>query len=54
MRRVEAWAPVVAMGAVLGFLLYPAASLDAVILLFVPWQAGVSATIAYALTRPRA
>jgi hypothetical protein len=53
MRRVEAWAPVVAMGAVLGFLLYPAASLDAVILLFVPWQAGVSATIAYALTRPR-
>jgi hypothetical protein len=54
MRRVEAWAPVVAMGSVLGFLLYPAASLDAVILLFVPWQAGVSATIAYALTRPRA
>jgi hypothetical protein len=54
MRRVEAWAPVVVMGAVLGFLLYPAARLDAVILLFVPWQAGVSAAIAYALTRSRA
>lgn len=54
MRRVEAWAPVVGMGAVLGFLLYPAARFDAVILLFVPWQAGVSATIAYGLTAPKA
>jgi hypothetical protein len=31
-------------------LLYPAALLDAIILLFVPWQAAVAAAIAFGLT----
>jgi hypothetical protein len=53
-RRFEAWGPIVVVGALLGPLLYPAASLDAVILLFVPWQAAVAAAIAYGLTRPNA
>jgi hypothetical protein len=53
-RRFEAWGPIVALGTLLGLLLYPAASLDAVILLFVPWQAAVAAAIAYGLTRPNA
>jgi hypothetical protein len=53
-RRFEAWGPIVAVGTLLGLLLYPAASLDAVILLFVPWQAAVAAAIAYGLTRPNA
>jgi len=52
-RRPEAWVPVVAIGAVLGLLLYPAASLDAIVLLFGPWQAGVAASIAFGLTAPR-
>ena len=53
-RRPEAWGVIVGVGALFGLLLYPAAALDAVILLFVPWQAAVSAAIAYGLTGPRA
>jgi hypothetical protein len=53
-RRPVAWGPVVAVGTLLGLLLYPAASLDAIALLFVPWQAAVAAAIAYGLTRPNA
>ena len=53
-RRRAAWGPIVAVGTVLGLLLYPAASLDAIALLFVPWQAAVAAAIAYGLTRPNA
>jgi hypothetical protein len=41
----------VATGTVLGLLLYPAALLDFIALLFVPWQAAVLAAIAYGLTR---
>lgn len=51
-RRAEAWVPIVATGALLGLLLYPAAHWNAIALLFVPWQAAVAASIAYALTRP--
>jgi hypothetical protein len=50
MRRTEAWVMVVITGAVAGLLLYPAASLDAIAVLFVPWQAAVGAAIAYVLT----
>ncbi len=50
-RHVAAWGPIVAVGTILGLLLYPAASLDAIALLFVPWQAAVAAMIAYGLTR---
>ena len=50
-RRAEAWVPIVATGALFGLLLYPAASSNAIALLFVPWQAAVAASIAYALTR---
>jgi hypothetical protein len=50
MRRTEAWVTVVITGAVAGLLLYPAASLDAIVVLFVPWQASVAAAIAYVLT----
>jgi hypothetical protein len=53
-RRTEAWALIVGTGALFGLLLYPAALLDAVILLFVPWQAAVAASIAYGLTGPKA
>jgi hypothetical protein len=53
-RRLEAWGPIVAVGMLFGLLLYPAANLDAIILLFVPWQAAVAAAIAYGLTRPSA
>jgi hypothetical protein len=35
-----------------GLLLYPAARLDQIMLLFVPWQAAVAACIGYGLTRP--
>ena len=42
---------VVATGTVLGLLLYPAALLDFIALLFVAWQAAVLAAIAYGLTR---
>jgi len=50
MRRTEAWATVVITGAVAGLLLYPAATFDAIALLFVPWQGAVAAAIAYVLT----
>jgi hypothetical protein len=53
-RRPEAWGLIVVTGALFGLLLYPAASLDAIMLLFVPWQAAVAASIAYGLTRGRA
>jgi hypothetical protein len=53
-RRPEAWGIIVGVGALYGILLYPAASLDQVALLFVPWQAAVAASIAYGLTGPRA
>jgi hypothetical protein len=50
-RRPEAWGLIVGTGALLGLLLYPAARLDVIALLFVPWQAAVAASIAYGLTR---
>ncbi len=53
-RRTEAWVPVVLAGATLGLLLYPAALLDSIVVLFVPWQAAVAAVIAYGLTAPGA
>jgi hypothetical protein len=52
-RRVEAWLPIVLVGALVGPLLYSAALLDAIAVLFIPWQAAVAATIAYGLTWPR-
>ncbi len=39
------------VGAGLGPLLYPAVDLDAMAILFVPWQALVAASIAYGLIR---
>jgi hypothetical protein len=53
-RRPEAWGLIVVVGALYGLLLYPAASLDQIVLIFVPWQAAVAASIAYGLTWPRA
>lgn len=53
MRRLQPALPIVATGTVVGLLLYPAADLDVLPLLLVPWQALVSAAIAYALTLPR-
>ena len=53
-RRPEAWGLIVGAGMLFGLLLYPAAILDQIALLFVPWQAAVAASIAYSLTRPRA
>jgi hypothetical protein len=53
-RRPEAWSVIVAAGALFGLLLYPAASLDNITLLFVPWQAAVAAALAYGLTRTSA
>jgi hypothetical protein len=53
-RRPEAWGMIVGVGALYGILLYPAADLDQVVLLFVPWQAAVAASIAYGLTGPSA
>jgi hypothetical protein len=50
-RRAGAWIPIVATGALFGLLLYPASDWDAMAILFVPWQAAVAASIAYALTR---
>lgn len=50
-RRPEAWGLIVVTGTLLGLLLYPAASFDFILLLFVPWQAAVAASIAYGLTR---
>lgn len=49
-RQVEAWLPIVVVGAVFGPLLYSAALLDSLTVLFVPWQSAVAATIAYSLT----
>ena len=53
-RRPEAWGLIVGAGMLFGLLLYPAARLDAIMLLFVPWQAAVAASIANGLTRPTA
>lgn len=50
MRRPEAWMLVVLVGALAGLLLYPAARLDAIIVLFVPWQCAVAVAIAFVLT----
>lgn len=50
-RRPRNWVVIVIVGAVLGVLLYPAVERDALILLFVPWQATVAAAIAYGLIR---
>ena len=52
-RRPEAWSLIVGIGALFGLLLYPAARLDAIMLLFVPWQGVVAAAIAYGLTRSK-
>jgi hypothetical protein len=52
-RRSKAWGLIVAVGAALGLLLYPAANHDVLMLLFVPWQAGVAAALAYGLGRPQ-
>jgi hypothetical protein len=49
-RRPEAWMLIVVVGALAGLLLYPAALLDAIILLFVPWQTAVAAAIGFGLT----
>jgi len=53
MRRLQPALPIVTTGTVLGLLLYPAADLDVLPLLLVPWQALVAAAIAYVLTLPR-
>jgi len=50
-RRPKNWILIVVVGTALGVLLYPATQLDALVLLFVPWQALVAAAIAYGLTR---
>lgn len=50
-RRPEAWVVIVLAGALFGFLLYPAANIDLIALLLVPWQAIVAAAIGYGLTR---
>ena len=50
-RRPEAWSLIVGTGALFGLLLYPAGRLDAIMLLFVPWQAAVAASLAFGLTR---
>ncbi len=52
LRRPEAWLPVVILGGALGLLLYPAAVLDSIAWLFVPWQAAVAAAIAFGITAP--
>ncbi len=53
-RRTEAWVAIVAVGAAFGLLLYPAALLDTIVVLFVPWQAAVAAAIGYGLAWPGA
>jgi len=50
-RSPEAWSVIVLAGAVFGLLLYPAADLDLIALLLVPWQSAVAACIGYGLTR---
>jgi hypothetical protein len=54
LRRPEAWGLIVIAGTLFGLLLYPAALVDFIALLFVPWQAAVLAAIAYGLTWPKA
>lgn len=41
---------IVLTGAIAGLLLYPAAFLDTIVLLFVPWQAAVAAAIGFGLS----
>lgn len=53
-RRPKNWIFIVVVGTALGVLLYPAADLNILLLLFVPWQALVAAAIAFGLTRPKA
>jgi hypothetical protein len=50
-RRPKNWVLIVVVGAALGVLLYPAAELDVLAVLFVPWQAAIAAAIAYGLIR---
>jgi hypothetical protein len=50
-RQPKSWILIVAVGTALGILLYPAAENEALVLLFVPWQALVTAAIAYGLIR---
>jgi hypothetical protein len=50
-RQPKSWILIVVVGAVLGVLLYPATERDALVLLFVPWQAVVAAAIAFGLIR---
>jgi len=50
-RRPRNWITVVVAGAVLGLMLYPAANLNMLPLVLVPWQALVAASIGYVLTR---
>jgi hypothetical protein len=50
-RRTKSWISVVVVGTALGALLYPAADLNALPLLFIPWQALVAAAVAFGLTR---
>jgi len=50
-RRPKNWVLIVVVGTALGALLYPAVDLNALLILFVPWQALVAAAIAYGLTR---
>ena len=50
-RRPEAWGVIVGVGSICGLLLYPAANLDQIAILFVPWQAAVAASIAYGIAR---
>jgi hypothetical protein len=52
-RPPQAWGLIAGIGALYGILLYPAAGLDQVALLFVPWQAAVAASIAYAIAGPK-
>ena len=51
-RRPQAWILIVVVGALCGLLLYPAALVDLIGVLFVPWQAAVAASIGYGLSRP--
>jgi len=50
-RQPKSWILIVAVGTALGILLFPAAENEALVLLFVPWQALVTAAIAYGLIR---
>lgn len=50
-RSPKNWILIVVVGTALGVLLYPAADLNALLVLFVPWQALVAAAIAFGLTR---